>query len=126
MSYIYKIINNINGKIYIGKTNETIEERFKIHVKDSKKEIEKHRPLYRAFNKYGIENFSVEKVEECSPDVVNERESYWIEYYNSFHYGYNATRGGDGRSYLDYDLILKTWKQTKSIRETAQLIKCSL
>lgn len=125
MSYIYKIINNINGKAYIGKTNETIESRFKIHIKDSKKETEKRRPLYRAFNKYGIENFSIEEVEECSSENVNEREKYWIEYYDTFHYGYNATKGGDGKAYLDYDLILKTWKKTNSIRETARLIKCS-
>ena len=38
MAYIYKIINNINQKIYIGKTSSTIEKRFKEHCNDSKKE----------------------------------------------------------------------------------------
>lgn len=123
MSYIYKITNNINGKVYIGKTNKTIMKRFKKHCEDSLKY--KERPLYRAFNKYGIKSFSVNEIEECNPNIVNEREKYWIEYYNSFKNGYNATLGGDGKSYLDYDLIYKTYKEIKSITETAKIIGCS-
>lgn len=123
MSYIYKITNNINGKVYIGKTNKTIMKRFKKHCEDSLKY--KERPLYRAFNKYGIKSFSVDEIEECNPNIVNEREKYWIEYYNSFKNGYNATLGGDGKSYLDYDLIYKTYKEIKSITETAKIIGCS-
>ena len=123
MSYIYKITNNINGKVYIGKTNKTIMKKFKKHCEDSLKY--KERPLYRAFNKYGIKSFSVNEIEECNPNIVNEREKYWIEYYNSFKNGYNATLGGDGKSYLDYDLIYKTYKEIKSITETAKIIGCS-
>ena len=41
MAYIYKIINNINQKIYIGKTSSTIEKRFKEHCNDSKKKMRK-------------------------------------------------------------------------------------
>jgi len=123
MSYIYKITNNINGKVYIGKTNKTIMKRFKKHCEDSLKY--KERPLYRAFNKYGIKSFSINEIEECNPNIVNEREKYWIEYYNSFKNGYNATLGGDGKSYLDYDLIYKTYKEIKSITETAKIIGCS-
>jgi hypothetical protein len=53
--------------------------------------------LYDAINKYGSENFSIEEVEECSPEVLNDREVYWIEQYGSFKNGYNATRGGEGK-----------------------------
>ena len=74
MSYIYKITNNINGKVYIGKTNKTIMKKFKKHCEDSLKY--KERPLYRAFNKYGIKSFSVNEIEECNPNIVNEREKY--------------------------------------------------
>lgn len=125
MSYIYKITNIKNNKIYIGKTNNTIEKRFKEHIRDSKKGTEENRPLYKAINKYGVENFKIEKVEECSPDIVSEREKYWIEYYGSFKYGYNATLGGDGRPYLDYDLIFKTYQETKSVLKTAKIVQCS-
>jgi hypothetical protein len=60
-------------------------------------------------NKYGIDKFKIEQIEECDDSIVNEREIYWIEYYQSFKYGYNATKGGDGKLYLDYDLICETY-----------------
>ena len=125
MSYIYKIKNNINEKVYIGKTNQTIIDRFIQHCKDSARIDRSNRPLYKAMNKYGVKNFSIEQIEECSLDIVNEREKYWIEYYNSFRSGYNATLGGDGASYLDYNLIYNTYKEVLSIAETARIIGCS-
>ena len=116
MAYIYKIINKKNNKIYIGKTEFSIEKRWQEHLRDSKKNLD--RPLYRAMNKYGIENFDIEQVEKTDNPV--ERERYWIEYYGSFKYGYNATKGGDGRSYLDYDLVISTYKELKNATETAK------
>lgn len=124
MAYIYKIINDINDKVYIGKTLLSIEERFKEHCKDSKREKKEKRPLYNAMNKYGIEHFLIEEIEECDYNVVNDREKYWIEYYSSFKYGYNATTGGDGVPYLDYDLIISLWEQDKTIQEIAKLVNC--
>lgn len=124
MSYIYKIENKINHKLYIGKTNNTILERFKRHCQDSVKERNKNRPLYNAMNKYGILNFSIEQIEECSPEQASNREKYWIEHYNSFKYGYNATKGGDGVPYLDYDLIYATYLETQSAVKTAQICHC--
>ena len=60
MSYIYKITNDINNKVYVGKTNLTIEKRFREHCTDSKKFTIEKRPLYNAMNKYGIEHFHIE------------------------------------------------------------------
>lgn len=106
MPYIYKITNVINGKIYIGKTLQTIEERWKTHCYDYLKTTEEKRPLYSAMKKYGIQNFIIEEVEEVIDiNLINEREQYWIEYYGSFKNGYNATKGGDGKHYADYELI---------------------
>lgn len=124
MAYIYKITNLINGKPYIGKTLSTIEERWKEHCRDARKERCEKRPLYSAMNKYGIENFKVEQIEECCDNVVNEREVYWIEYFGTFKNGYNATIGGDGKHYLDYDLICETYKQVKNMTKTAELCNC--
>jgi hypothetical protein len=73
--------------------------------------------------KYGIEHFHIEEIEKC--DNPEEREKYWIEQYHSFKYGYNATIGGDGKKYLDYDLILKTFNATKNCAKTARLLKIS-
>ena len=123
MPYIYKITNQVNNKVYIGKTLETIEKRWKQHIRDSKKERCEKRPLYSAFNKYGVENFVIEKIEECSMQILNEREKYWIEYYRSFKNGYNATLGGDGKIYCDYDLIFALYKQGFNIKEISQKLK---
>lgn len=123
MAYIYQITNLINGKIYIGKTERSVQERWREHIRDSQKEENKHRPLYRAFNKYGIENFSIEIIEETS--IPEEREIFWIEQKRSFKNGYNATIGGDGKPYLDYDLIIATYNELQSIRDTALKIGCN-
>ena len=122
MAYIYKITNCINDKIYIGKTYLNPDQRFKQHCNESKKFEKKNRPLYSAMNKYGVENFIVETVEET--DSPEEREKYWIEYFGSFKNGYNATIGGDGRPYLDYNLIYNTYIKINSIPKTAELCQC--
>ena len=73
-------------------------------------------------NKYGIENFTIELIEET--DFPEEREMFWIEQKQSFKVGYNATIGGDGRPYLDYDVLIATYLETKSLSETAEICKC--
>ena len=120
MAYIYKITNKINNKIYIGKTEFSIEKRWAEHCRDSKKKEEKNRPLYRAFNKYGIENFKIELIEETNNP--EEKEKYWIEYYGSFKNGYNATMGGDGKRYCDYDLIYTLYNEGLNIKEIANIL----
>lgn len=123
MPYIYKITNNINNKIYIGKTVETVEKRWKEHIVDSKKKTCKNRPLYQAINKYGIEHFSIEEIEEVQNEILlNERERFWIEYFGSFKNGYNATLGGDGKSYIDYDLVVATYRETQNENKTAKIM----
>lgn len=74
-------------------------------------------------NKYGINNFTIEQVEECLPEELNGREEYWIEYYNSFKNGYNATIGGDGKHYIDYDLVVSTYKEIQNVTKVSQLLK---
>lgn len=120
MSYIYKITNQINGKLYIGKTNRTIQERFKEHCRDYLKRGNEKRPLYSAMKKYGIRNFSIELIEECALNEAETREKYWIEFYGSFKYGYNATLGGDGKAYIDRDLVIKTYQELQTIKSVAK------
>ena len=124
MGYIYKITNKINNKCYIGKTELTPEIRWKRHLNTWKKG--KDRPLYRAFNKYGIDNFILEILEENDNNLLSEREIYYIELYDSFKNGYNSTKGGDGKSYLDYDLIYKTYLECgENFSETSRILKIS-
>lgn len=120
MGFIYKITNKVNGKIYIGKTLKTIEGRWKDHVEDYQRPRFEKRPLYSAMKKYGVENFSVEEVEECSSEILSEREIYWIDFYDSFRSGYNATKGGDGVSFIDNKEILTLWQEGKTLKEIAE------
>lgn len=122
MAYIYKITNLINNKCYIGKTLNTIQERWREHCSDYKKRNEEKRPLYSAMSKYGIENFKIEEIEQCNEDIVNDREKYWIEYYGSFKKGYNATLGGDGKAYLDRKLLIKTYNEVQNLKKSAKIL----
>ena len=123
MAYIYQITNDINGKIYIGKTEFSIEKRFKEHCQDAFRDRNEKRPLYAAMRKYGIEHFHIELIEET--DSPEEREVFWIENKRSFKNGYNATVGGDGKKYIDYDLVISSYKEIKSIVDTAKALNIS-
>lgn len=125
MAYIYKITNKINNKCYIGKTLKTIEERWKEHCYDYKRRDEEKRPLYSAMKKYGIENFKVEEIEQCDNQIVDKREKYWIQYFNSYKSGYNATLGGDGKAYLDREKIIELYNKHKIIKIVADKMNCS-
>jgi group I intron endonuclease len=93
---IYKLINIINKKIYVGKTAKSLEERKIAHIK--KAEAKTNRYLYDAMNKYKYENFEITLIEEVDWFLSDEREKYWIDYYhsNDKQFGYNMTAGGGG------------------------------
>lgn len=106
MAYIYKIENDINGKLYIGQTTFSLEIRFQQHISDSKKGLI-NRPLYAAMQKYGFEHFHIQLIEETNNP--NEREQFWIRYYDTYKNGYNATIGGEGKSIIDKKEIYDIW-----------------
>lgn len=89
--WIYKITNIQNGKIYIGQTIRSIEQRFKRHIADALNgNLDTH--FARAIRKYGKDNFKLELVCSCSSHKdMCEKEQYWIRYYNSIEDGYNET-----------------------------------
>jgi len=91
---IYKATNNINGKIYIGKTVKSLERRIVGHMSS------KVGYFPNALRKYGISCFDFTIIETCeSKEILREREIYWIEYFNSkWPSGYNLTDGGEGMS----------------------------
>ena len=122
--FIYKITNDINDKIYVGKTLSSIEERLKEHKSDSERKKMEHRPLYSAMRKYGIDHFFIEKIEEVPIEQLSDREIYWIKTLNSYHDGYNATLGGDGKQLYDYDAIVKGFLSGKLIKELAEEFEC--
>lgn len=89
---IYKITNLINNRVYIGQTIGTLDKRFQRHCLKSSNSF-----ISKAIRKYGKHNFLVEKLETCiSRNHLDDREIYWISYYNSTdrNLGYNRTVGG--------------------------------
>ena len=126
MGFIYLITNKINNKKYVGKTTTTIEKRWLEHIADSKKEKCEIRPLYRALRKYGIDNFFIKEIEKCDIKNLSKRERYWIQYYNTYENGYNATLGGDGKILLDYNEIVRVYLTTHNAKEVSRILKCSV
>lgn len=109
MAYIYQITNTVNGKQYIGKTESTVDKRFKEHCYDAFRDRNEKRPLYVAMRKYGVENFIVETLEETNNP--NEREMYWINQKNTYRNGYNVTLGGDGTKYVDENAVIEAYNR---------------
>ena len=93
-SGIYKITNLINGHGYIGQAKDIYDRYNRHHRYDYKSEKMQAYPLYQAFNKYGLDKFQIEVIELCDEKNLDQREIYWVEYYDTFNNGYNATKGG--------------------------------
>lgn len=116
MAYIYKISNDFDNKIYIGKTTRDVQLRFEEHFK---KTSGSNSYIDNDMADKGIEHFTYEILEECSIDNINEKEKFWISYYHSYikdplcKGGYNLTPGGEGRSLSDQqsNQIRELWEQ---------------
>lgn len=83
---IYKIINLVNDKFYVGKDSTDNDNYWGSGIL-----------IRKAIKKYGIENFAREIIEYCNDlDELSEREKYWIKELDAIKYGYNIARGGEG------------------------------
>lgn len=121
--YIYKITNKINQKIYIGQTSRTIAIRWKDHCSVAYRKTSKdyNLPLYRAIRKYGTENFLIEEVDYAfSQEELDLKEIQYIEKYNSYYNGYNASLGGSGHKKYNYSEIVEYYLAHKSLQKTCQ------
>lgn len=92
MMGIYCIKNKINGKVYIGSSNN-IERRFRKHKTQLNTKIHSNKHLIRAYHKYGKQNFEFIILEECLKENLLEREMFYIKEYDclNFEKGYNMT-----------------------------------
>lgn len=89
---IYCIENKINHKKYIGQSID-IKSRWQQHRTRAQRD-NYNSFLYGAMKKYGIESFNFIIIEECAEEELDEREIFWIAYYDTFKRGYNMTTGG--------------------------------
>lgn len=98
--FIYRITNKLDGKIYIGYSNDP-EKRWCGHKKLGLSSNKKKQRVHLAIGKHGVENFTFDIIES---DILTkadafEREIFWIAFYKSYEdesLGYNMTPGGEG------------------------------
>lgn len=115
---IYKITNKINNLSYIGQSIN-IERRWQEHQREKDNTL-----IHKAIREYGIQNFSFEIIEECSLDELNNKEIYWIKYYDTFNNGYNMTLGGSPNCVYDSEEIYNKYLELKNINHTAKYFQC--
>lgn len=90
---IYKITDTLTEQCYIGQS-VNISDRWKQHCKCGLGiEASATNKLYNAMQKDGVWNFTFELLEQCPKELLNEKESFWIEMYQSNTFGYNITKG---------------------------------
>lgn len=103
---IYRITNTITTKSYIGQTIQPLKKRWKQHCYNYGKTH-----FYNAIKKYGKDCWTLETLEEVDDiNLLNDREIYWISYYDTFNNGYNSTVGG-----LQGTIVSEETKEKQSI-----------
>lgn len=111
--------------IYIGQTIFPIEERFYRHIRSAINKTQEYK-FQKAILAIGPEHFKINLVEDVEDNLLDEREIYWIAFYDSYRNGYNSTVGGSGRRRIDgriEDEIIKLRKQGMYIRDIAEELK---
>lgn len=92
--FIYIIKNTVNSKVYIGQTKTSIEQRWKEHLRHAQYG---EQVINRAMKKYGVDKFYIETLEICNLKILDYREIYYIDLYDSTNKskGYNVSIGGN-------------------------------
>jgi group I intron endonuclease len=124
---IYRITNNSNGKLYIGQTQRTTEQRWAAHIQVANQG--KDLFFYRAVRKYGAENFTLDEIATCgTKQWANFLEKMWILLLNTTNpdAGYNSTKGGEGGALVGESLekmkigVLKYWDDPEVRRRASE------
>lgn len=107
---IYKYENKLTHSVYIGQSINITKRKWEHENRPSPTSL-----IDQRLQEYGTEAFEFEIIEECEPDVLDEREIYWINFYNSYNNGYNQTLGGQAQ-YGENNIQVKlTEKEVKEI-----------
>lgn len=126
VSGIYRIINIVTGKMYIGQSLD-VKNRIRVHRYQLKKGNHGNDFLSRSYNIHGASNFIYEilytiedKTKEQAIHILNEKEEYFINKYNSFVNGYNLTSGGGNKIFSEESIA----KMSASHIGQTQSLKC--
>lgn len=97
---IYKITNNINGKMYIGLTSVSLRERWTNHKSNCRNPAKYTSALYSAMRKYGVDNFSIEQIDSAGTlESLNLLEIHYIAKFDTISpKGYNLDNGGGSQN----------------------------
>lgn len=112
---IYKIITKHNGLIYIGQTVQKPRCRWRGHLSHLKCQTHNNVLLQRNYDKYGEDDFVFEVIETCEMEKLDEREQYWINFYDSTNHtkGYNFESGGNKNKKASPETIKKLILSTR-------------
>lgn len=93
VGFIYIIRNTVNNKVYIGQTKVSVDQRWKEHLRHAQYGTQ---VINRAMKKYGVDKFYVETLEICSIQLLDSREIFYIDLFDSTNKskGYNVSIGG--------------------------------
>lgn len=91
---IYYIYSKSQNKHYIGKSID-VHKRILKHKSDLR--LNKHHSLYlqHVYNKYGEQDLEFNMIQECSLEESGDLEKKYIQEYDSYENGFNATLGGE-------------------------------
>lgn len=105
--FIYIIRNTVNSKVYIGQTKISVDIRWKEHLRHARYGDQL---INRAMRKYGIDKFYVETLEICNLKIIDDREIYYIDLYDSINKskGYNVSIGGKTPRFLRKVISIST------------------
>ena len=114
------ITNLVNGKQYVGQS---------IHIKhrwiQHKNSYNNNYPISKAIQKYGRDNFKFEIIENCLPEELDEKEIYYIKFYNTIvPNGYNVTYGGEQGLKKDYKAIYEKWQEGYLCKDLEKIFDC--
>lgn len=120
--FIYKATSATTGKVYIGQSSQTLQERINQHNSHALNHQYNYH-FHNAIKKYGVDDFTYEIIEDGIKTIeeLNQREKFWIAEYDSYYEGYNSTLGGDGRQTRDDELILKLFNDGKDTEEICKI-----
>lgn len=117
---IYCILNKINNKKYIGQTYD-LHYRWNRHRSDLNCQRHSNKHLQSSWNIYGEDAFEYIVLEYCSLEIIDEKEKYWINYYDSIRTGYNQAKGGLGcRGYKHTDEEIAKMRMIQKPKKVVQ------
>ena len=121
---VYKIVNDVDEKVYVGSTTTELWHRMSQHRADARKGCAS--PLYDLMRKYGVEHFKIVRVKLSDKEhlrVDEENVISSISEENRLNYKRRCVK--DTSEHFDYDEICEVYKQVKSQNQTANIIGCS-